>query len=155
MSNIDRETFPRWTLIAAACLISASIAGAAFARHARLAAESEAAAFASHSAPLLVRDLRFVDTPDGAVEITDAETARMVYVAEPGTGGFIRGVMRGLARDRRARGMDRTLAFRLAEWPDGRLTLDDLATGKQIELSAFGADNRAAFRRLLAAESGT
>lgn len=146
MSNIDREPFPRWTLVAAALLIALSITGAGVARHQRLAAEAEAVAVAP---PLAARDLHFADTAVGAVEIYDAQSARLVYVAEPGTNGFIRGVMRSMARDRRVRGIGQEPAFRLAEWPDGRLTLEDLATGKMIELSAFGGDNRAAFHRLL------
>jgi putative photosynthetic complex assembly protein len=154
MSNIDRETFPRWTLIAAGCLISMSIVGAAVARNVRLAAEAEAAS-APRATPLAVRDLHFADTAEGAVEVTDAANAHLVYVAEPGADGFIRGVMRGMARDRRARGIDQAPAFRLAEWPDGRLTLEDLGTGKEIELSAFGADNRAAFHQLLGARGDT
>lgn len=152
MSNIDREPFPRWTLIAAGLLIGVTIVGAGMARHLRLKAEAQAAATEVAATPLAARELRFVDTPEGAVEVRDAQSERLVFTAEPGAGGFIRGVMRGLARHRRAHGQDQEPAFRLAEWPDGRLTLEDLATGKEIELSAFGADNRAAFHRLLAEE---
>ncbi len=147
MSNIDRETFPRWTLFAAGALIAISIVGAGFARQARLHAPPQATTQAS---PLASRDLHFIDTAAGAVEVRAAETGALVFVVEPGRGGFIRGVMRGMARDRRAHGIDQGPAFRLAEWPDGRLSLEDLGTGKQIELSAFGADNRRAFHRLLA-----
>lgn len=154
MSHIDREPFPRWTLIAAATLITVTIIGSATARHFRLKAQAQAET-AEPAAPLAARDLTFLDTADGSVEIRDAGSGGVVFTAGPGTNGFIRGVMRGLARHRRARGVDEAPPFRLAEWPDGRLTLEDLATGKEIELSAFGADNRAAFHRLLAGETQT
>jgi putative photosynthetic complex assembly protein len=77
-----------------------------------------------------------------------------VAVLAPGTNGFIRGVLRGLARDRRSRGISQEPAFRLAQWPDGRLSLEDLATGKRIELGSFGATNRAAFAQILASDEG-
>jgi putative photosynthetic complex assembly protein len=149
MSNIDREAFPRWTLMAAGVLIAVSIVGAGLARQARLNTPPEASAYAP---PLASRDLRFIDTEAGAVEVREADTGALVHQVEPGEGGFIRGVMRGMARDRRAHGVGEAPPFRLAEWPDGRLSLEDLATGKQIELSAFGADNRRAFHRLLATD---
>jgi putative photosynthetic complex assembly protein len=41
--------------------------------------------------------------------------------------------------------------FRLTDWTDGRLTLEDRSTGRSVELRAFGATNAAAFARLLTA----
>ncbi|MDX2276569.1 MAG: photosynthetic complex assembly protein PuhC [Hyphomonadaceae bacterium] len=152
MSNIDTQPFPRFALIAAALLVSGSIAAAAVARYVRV--NGAEASQAQSMSPLAVRDLTFFDMADGSVEVRDASGADVLFVAEPGTNGFIRGVMRGMARDRRARQIGQAPAFRLAEWPDGRLSLEDTATGKQIELGAFGATNRAAFAQLLAARAG-
>ena len=67
--------------------------------------------------------------------------------------GFVRGVMRGLARDRRARGIDNRPPFTLTLWRDGELSLTDTATGRTIELSAFGPTNRATFAALLPAQA--
>ncbi|MFY7781768.1 MAG: photosynthetic complex assembly protein PuhC, partial [Tagaea sp.] len=39
--------------------------------------------------------------------------------------------------------------FRLSMWRDGSLVLDDPATGRRVDLRAFGATNRDAFARLL------
>jgi putative photosynthetic complex assembly protein len=64
--------------------------------------------------------------------------------------GFIRGVMRGLARDRHLRGLDGSIPFRLTLWQNQDLALQDLATGRMIELNGFGDTNRAAFISLLA-----
>jgi putative photosynthetic complex assembly protein len=44
--------------------------------------------------------------------------------------------------------------FRLAAWPDGRLTLTDPSTGRMLGLDAFGSTNREAFARLLLLREG-
>lgn len=147
MSNIDTQPFPRLALIAAAVLMTGSIAAAAIGRNALVnRAEAEAS---STVQPLIARDLTFFDMENGAVEVRDRGGETVVFVAAPGTNGFIRGVMRGMARSRTQHDFGPEEAFRLSEWPNGRLTLEDLATGKRIELGAFGSENRAAFARLL------
>ena len=101
-------------------------------------------------APVATRTLRFTDRADGAVVILDVATNGTAAVINPGEKtGFIRGVMRGLARDRRSRGIGDAPPFTLTLWKDGELSLTDTATGRSIELSAFGATNRAAFAALL------
>ena len=94
------------------------------------------------------RELNFSDRADGAVVVTDARTAQTVEVLE-GEQGFIRATMRGLARARHSEGVGATAPFRLTAWTDGRLTLDDAATGRHLELQAFGSLNSAVFARLL------
>ncbi|MBY0568747.1 MAG: hypothetical protein K2P70_15635 [Hyphomonadaceae bacterium] len=148
MSNIDTQPFPRLALIAAAVLVAGSITAAAAGRHANVNAAQSSVT--ETMAPLAARDLTFFDMADGSVEVRDGVGQQVVFVAAPGTNGFIRGVMRGMARDRRSRGIGQEPAFRLAEWPDGRLSLVDLATGREIELGAFGGTNRASFAQLLA-----
>ena len=82
--------------------------------------------------------------------------AGIVSVIEPGQQtGFIRGVMRGLARDRRSRGIGNAPPFNLTLWRDGELSLTDSATRRSIELTAFGSTNRAAFAALLPHATGT
>ncbi len=95
--------------------------------------------------------LHFADRSDGAVTIHTASDDQLILVLAPGTNGFVRGVMRGLARDRRMRGIDAAPPFMLTRWSDGRLTLRDSATGRQIDLGAFGSTNTAAFAAILAA----
>ncbi len=94
------------------------------------------------------QELRFEDGPDGSVLVRRA-TDNSVLETMTGENGFIRGTMRGLARNRRAEGIGAAPPFRLTAWTDGRLTLDDTATGRRIELEAFGSENRAVFDRLL------
>ena len=100
------------------------------------------------------RDLRFADGTDGSVIITDARDGGPVEILT-GENGFIRGALRGLARTRRSEGIGSEAAFHLASWSDGRLTLDDPATGRHLELEAFGSLNTEVFGRLLTAHGGT
>jgi putative photosynthetic complex assembly protein len=153
MSEIDRKPFPRLALVAAALLMGGSIAAAAAGRLSQT--NSAQVAPIQTMKPLAARDLTFFDMENGAVEVRDTTGEKVVYVVAPGTNGFIRGVMRGMARNRRAHELGQKEAFRLAEWPNGRLTLEDLATGKRIELGAFGAENRIAFAQLLFAAAGS
>ena len=72
---------------------------------------------------------------------------------EPGTNSFIRATLRGLVRERRMGELGPQAPFRLAAWNDGRLTLEDMATGRIIDIVAFGPTQTEAFARLLSARS--
>lgn len=89
------------------------------------------------------------DRIDGGVVLTDAASGREVLVVAPGEDGFLRGTLRGLARDRRLRDLGPDAPFRLIAWSDGRMTLDDTATGRRLDLLAFGQTQVEAFARLL------
>jgi putative photosynthetic complex assembly protein len=95
------------------------------------------------------RDLRFLDGEDGSVLAVDAATETTIHRFAPGGHGFLRGVLRGLARDRRLEGIGSEPAFRLTRWSDGRLSIRDLATGRETELDAFGPTNVQNFAQLL------
>ena len=95
------------------------------------------------------RDLRFVDRADGSIVVSSVPDGAEVAILAPGTNGFIRGVMRGLGRERVLNGMSYTAPFRLVRGDRGRLSLIDLATGHEIELNSFGRSNVLAFARLL------
>jgi len=99
--------------------------------------------------------LRFVDRRDGAVEVYNASSGAKVDVVEPGTGGFIRGVLRGLTRERKLAGDQTRAPFMLRRWADGRLTLEDPRTGRVIDLGAFGVTNAGAFAKLMASSQST
>lgn len=96
------------------------------------------------------RDLHFVDVAGGAVSVLDAADGHEIARFARGEDGFIRSVMRGLARARRARDHGAEQPFTLTVWEAGYLSLEDPATGRSIELTAFGRDNVEAFARLLA-----
>lgn len=96
------------------------------------------------------RRLRFADRADGAVVVTDAATGRTVAVQAPNSNsGFIRGVLRGFARERRMRGLGPAAPFTLTLWQNGQLSFADPATGRIAELGGFGETNRATFLSLL------
>jgi putative photosynthetic complex assembly protein len=100
--------------------------------------------------PLMVRDLSFVDRPDGGITVTDAKTGTTRHtIAAFSDSGFIRGVLRGMSRDRAMRGVGPTAPYRLAAWPNGQLSLTDPATGRVVELSSFGETNRQTFLALM------
>jgi putative photosynthetic complex assembly protein len=99
------------------------------------------------------RDLLFLDQADGSVLIRDVANDQTAATMLPGSNsGFIRGVMRGLARDRHLRDLSGDKPFRLTLWSNQNLSLTDLATKRTIELNGFGDTNRAAFAALLEAK---
>jgi len=149
------DMLPRGTLILAGALVLFALTAASFVRIAGIAPAASPALMrqAERVAPIASRDLRFTDRADGAVVIEDTKHGGVAEVIEPGQQtGFIRGVMRGLARERRMHGVGNGPPFTLTEWRDGELSLTDTATGRSIELTAFGSANRAAFAALLTAK---
>jgi len=86
-------------------------------------------------------------------DVTTGETVRVLVDGVPGN-GFVRGVMRGMARERHFRGVGMTPPFTLTLWQNGTLSLVDKATGRAIELGSFGPDNRAAFAALMPGGAG-
>lgn len=142
--------FPRGALIGAAALIGFSLLAVTLARFAGLGPVTEPMAPVVQS-----RELRFADRADGAVIVYDRQGDEVVDLVPPGSGGFVRGVLRALARERRLQGDGASTPFRLSRLADGRLTLEDLATGRVIDLKAFGHTNEGAFARLLSPGNAT
>jgi putative photosynthetic complex assembly protein len=95
-----------------------------------------------------IRQLRFVDQPNGAVAAIDASTGQLVERYE-GEQGFLRGTLRAMARQRKVNGVGAEQPFELILHADGRLTLHDPATGTKIALESFGSKNIGVFARLL------
>lgn len=84
---------------------------------------------------------------DGAVVF--GEDGSRLAVLGPEQAGFINGVYRSLARERMLGKVEGNPAVRVARHADGRLTLNDPATGWRVELIGFGDTNRDAFAALL------
>ncbi len=95
------------------------------------------------------REFRFEDGKNGAVLVYDARDRQLVDTLEPGTNGFIRVVLRGLARERRLEDIGSQPPFRLTRFENGQLVLQDTSTSKQVDLAAFGSSNVQAFARLM------
>jgi putative photosynthetic complex assembly protein len=102
-----------------------------------------------YSRPATTRDLLFEDVSDGSIAIRDANTREQIGEIVPGNDGFVRAVMRLLARERLLVGGNKATPFTLTRWENGRLTIGDPATGKKTELVGFGATNEKAFAKFL------
>jgi putative photosynthetic complex assembly protein len=100
-----------------------------------------------HAPVLWQLSLRFEDRPNGDVAVLDASTQTEIhrYVGEQ---GFVRGILRTLARERMRRGIGSGPSFDLIAHSDGRLTLVDPATAQRIDLESFGPTNLASFALL-------
>ncbi|MFO1455933.1 MAG: photosynthetic complex assembly protein PuhC [Steroidobacteraceae bacterium] len=147
MGDPFNETgIPRGALLGAAGVVAVALLLAASARITGIGLTRM-----PESTAVATRDLRFGDRADGAVVITQWPDGSVVAVLPPGTNGFARGVMRGMARERHRREIDSGPPFRLTHWSDGRLSLEDPSTGRRIELDAFGPTNTAVFARLMGA----
>lgn len=99
-------------------------------------------------------DIRFEDRVDGALVVYIDDEDQLVEVLPPGNQGFIRGVLRALGRERRSRGVEGPAPYRLSRRVDGSVTLEDLSTGRLINLRSFGPTNEESFARLLPSSGG-
>lgn len=93
------------------------------------------------------RALQFEDTASGAVAVRDAQTGMQIALFE-GEQGFLRGVLRAMARERKLRSAERQAPLLLQNHADGSLSLFDATTGERINLESFGPTQRATFARL-------
>ncbi len=108
------------------------------------------------AAVAVTRELRFEDRADGALLVLEGPDDALVYLIEPGTNsGFVRGVLRGFARERHRSGVGIEPPFLLSALVDGRMFLEDPETGRKVPLDGFGRTNAEAFARILLAKGGT
>jgi putative photosynthetic complex assembly protein len=145
MSNaIHEPVVPRGGVLAGAALILFALAAVTTTRLTGVGGTHMAL-----PAAVETRDLRFEDGRNGAVLVFDASNQQLVDTLAPGSNGFIRVVMRGLARERKLGEVGAEPPFRLTRYASGQITLTDTASGKQIDLGAFGSSNTEAFARLM------
>lgn len=147
ISGNEVKPFPKGALIGAAMLAALTITAAGFAR-----LTGSGVTDINQSPPAKTLVLNFEDRQDGAITVLDVERGKVLEVLPSGSSGFVRTVMRSMARDRRTEGQGREAPFHLTRWADGRLTIDDPATGGHVDLGAFGSMNTASFARLLEVE---
>ena len=145
-AQVADPSLPRGALIGAGVLVASSLLLVGIARVTGYGPPKPpvSTAVASYA-------LRFVDRADGAVLIYTQADNRLVDTLQPGTNGFVRGVLRGLVRERRAEHIGPIPPFRLTRWADGRLSLDDPSTGRHVDLEVFGPTNAGAFADILIA----
>ncbi len=138
------QKVPRALLIGAAVLIAFTFALAATSRPRLLAQRAQPLPPALESI-----DLGFEDREGGNLAVVEIATGRDVALLPPNTGGFVRGVLRGMFRERKLESLGHDAVFTLARQADHRLTLEDHQTHRRVELDSFGPDNSAAFAALL------
>ncbi len=137
--------FMRAPLFAAGALVVGSLIAVAAVRTTGFGAMHEPDAPAVE-----VREFRFEDRPDGSIVVLDKSGEHVVDTVAPGTNGFLRGTMRGLARERKRQGVGPELPFRMVGRADGKLTLEDPGTGRRVDVGSFGPTNAAVFAALMA-----
>jgi putative photosynthetic complex assembly protein len=95
-----------------------------------------------------VLTLIFEEDAGGTLRVLEAGSGREIRVLAPGEGGFLRGVMRPLRRERARMGAPDNAPYRLERWSDGSLTLADSSASLFLELAAYGATSVEAFAAL-------
>ncbi len=98
-----------------------------------------------------VTALRFLDLPDGSIDVRDGQSGQRITVID-GEAGFLRGALRVLSHDRLRRGLGPQAPFELHQRQDGRLTLIDPQTGMRLDLESFGPQHASTFSRLIQKE---
>lgn len=141
-SHTHPNPLPRGLLIAMVSLVLVSLAGVSAIRL------SGVDIHAPDAGTVASRSLRFEDLPDGGIKVSDARSGEEVQRVQ-GEGGFLRGALRVMSRERRMRQLGPEAPFELLGRADGRLTLLDPATGVRIDLESFGPTNAGAFVGLL------
>lgn len=139
-------TVPRLPLMALGAMVLMVVLAVAMVR-----ITGKGAVHVPDAPPAAMRELLFEDRPDGSIVVLDARDRRLVETVAPESNGFLRGTMRGLARERKRQGIGPELPFQLIGRSDGRLTLVDPGTGRRVDLESFGPTNAAAFSRLMSA----
>lgn len=135
---------PKALLIGAALLIGTTLVSTAIGR-----LTGVGTTMTPHAELVDSRSLHFSDRADGGVDVVDTDSGVSVYVVPPGTNGFLRGVLRGMSRVRKLEGVGPEPSYVLTRWNDGRLSLADPSTGREVNLEPFGPDNYRVFARLL------
>jgi putative photosynthetic complex assembly protein len=102
----------------------------------------------SNIPPVATKVLKFEDQQDGGVRVIDFTNNQTIHVIN-GEAGFVRGVLRTVARERKMRGKGPEDPIILTAYKDGRIVLKDPITDTKIEIESFGKTNAEAFNVLL------
>lgn len=142
---IASRMVPKGAIIGAAALIGFSLVVAGVGRLTGVGAVR-----ANYVNTVHTMSFRFEDRADGGIAVIAPESGATLGVVPAGTDGFVRTVLRSLAFDRQRHGLGAGPPFVIAKWSDGHSTIDDPATGRRVDLAAFGAANMQTFEHLVA-----
>lgn len=144
MARRDREMIPRVLLRAMAALVLSCLALVTYARLTDRPLEA-----LPPDGPVAAERIIHIDAgTDGAARVL-ARDGTLIADLGPTEGGFVGGVWRAVLHERGKIGADPSAPVRLVRFEAGGLALKDDVTGWRAELIGFGADNAAAFARLL------
>ena len=151
MSELHENPAPTVPLVAAAALVVITLLGVAFQK---FYVNPNASRVLPEKIVIAERELQFIDHADGAVEVRTMPDNEVLDMIAPGDGGFVRGTLRGLIRERRMSNAEMSPGFLLQHFADGAVVLTDLSTSRQIDLRAFGSLNADDFLRYLPTTTG-
>jgi putative photosynthetic complex assembly protein len=144
--SADNHGFPRAPLIGAGALLLGVTLLVALLR-----VSGVGPSYTTDLRPVSVRELSFADESDGSIAVYDEN--RQLLARLEGTHGFLRGTLRGFARERKRMAIGPAQPFRLIGRADGQLSLEDPSTRRHVDLGAFGPTNAKIFAQLLVARS--
>ncbi|MCX7375020.1 MAG: photosynthetic complex assembly protein PuhC [Alphaproteobacteria bacterium] len=109
---------------------------------------------ASQVAPRIMVVLQFEVESSGNLIVRKFPGGELVDALNPDESGFLRTMVRVIRRDLGAGANVDSMPFQLSAWQDGRMSLVDTATGRSVELRAFGPTQAGVFLRWINAEEG-
>lgn len=102
--------------------------------------------------PRVAMLLRFEADSSGNLTVRKLPGGEVVDSLDPDAGGFVRTMVRVIRRDLGAGANVDAMPFQLSAWQDGRMALLDTATGRSVDLRAFGPTQAGVFLRWIHAE---
>ncbi|MFK7837178.1 MAG: photosynthetic complex assembly protein PuhC [Sulfitobacter sp.] len=144
MKMRDREMVPRVLVIAMFGLMAASLAIVAFAR----LTDQPLRGVPAQSAVVVERQITLEGSRNTGVRVLDPAGAEIAFSQED-KAGFIDVIWVAVARERKVQGVSGNPPLTLVRRENGHTAIIDPATNWSIELIGYGADNVAAFARLL------
>ena len=143
----DREMVPLFLVRAMFALMAASLLIVAYAQ---LSGTPNTGVL--QTAPAVAeRSILITNTGDrtGTYEVTDAETGQHLAMSSDHMGGFYGVIGRVFERERFVHRVDGNPPVTVVRRENGNTAILDASTGLEVELIGYGADNVAAFARLI------
>lgn len=104
--------------------------------------------------PVDAVEVSFVEQTDGVIQVMDAADGERLLELAEGEGGFMRGILRPLRRERMRHGQSMDPPYILTRYRSGAVTLADPSTDLVVDIAAFGATSMAYFSRLFTDDVG-
>lgn len=144
MKMRDRDMVPRVLVLAMFGLMAATLGIVTFAQ----LTDQPLRGVPEDSAIVAERSIILEGTHSDGVRVLDANGTQIAY-SQDNKAGFIDVIWVGTQRNRKVAGITDNPPLNLVRLENGRIAIIDPATDWSIELIGYGADNVAAFARLL------